>query len=725
MSQTTYVKIEWTWRTESILHLGSGLSRAGVADALVKRLPNGDPALDGEAVKGACRMGAEHLASWLLGQPSPYEYGKYPAEPTRRPLARLFGDRAASHFRHGEFLGHGGRSARSFLVVEATAIDDRGTADDKSLRKVEVLAPGAEFKAGVEFWCLVEEREVLISLALAALGCAEWIGGRAGVGWGRVSVAGVQIEGATDVQSFLSPDKLNDLKEALSIESRPEGMRTDAAPALKSVANGAAPALAWYRLDVALREPACLPNRPEISNNVSTEDFLRASVLRGAFGEAWRRANLSETEIMHRLSEETRWLPAFPLVADGGEMAIPASKALMEEKRPTSRAVLVDTLSADGDRAAGDEIALKRTKARWVRPTASGWAVAETAERSVEMHVARNYSTGGKVTGALFSRQNLNPAAPSGNSGNVTFRSWVALPPDVTLEEHATIFVGKRVSANGRADVRLTRIDIAPGDVVVAGLALSTSQAVVLQLLSPALVRDPATGHSRRTLDLAWWQEWSARVHAEVHPDIASVSASSRQGSGRRGGFMSTWGHPRAAVHLIETGSTWRLPFANAADSQRFLDWFQRDCRQIGERQHEGFGWLAAWPGERDLSALPPSPANDAAARLSPESSWPGVGLDAKQRLEIATRVQQLPKNSLVRSRQALRDLASSLRFERGEKAKLAADVKRATQGRNSAWSSLAEGGAQSADQVIREYWRRDDDLRFLIELMLIRAGSV
>ena len=189
------IEVSWEWECISPLHLGSGLSRLGVADSLVQRDPSGNPIIHGDAVKGAIRMGAEQVAAWLGASQHRCYAAQGTAEPRAWPLARLFGGEATARCTPATLVkDHGTPSSGVPHVIASTAIDrTTGIADDQTLRKTEVVPPGPRFKAGYTASVCESEADVVETLLLAALTSVESVGGRAGIGWGRVTLGAVHV----------------------------------------------------------------------------------------------------------------------------------------------------------------------------------------------------------------------------------------------------------------------------------------------------------------------------------------------------------------------------------------------------------------------------------------------------------------------------------------------------------------------------------------------------
>ena len=697
--------VAWTWKSTSPLHVGSGLSRPGVADSLVQRDHDRNPIIPGEAVKGALRMAAEQVAAWL-GWPQDYgppegapvtEGTEVPpgnAEPRSWPLACLFGGADAAR-RAGvarctaatlaETQDNGsGPDDRSpplhkrSHVFASTAINrTTGTAKDNTLRKTEYVPADMRFEARYTACVADGETEVVETLLLAALAAAESVGGKAGIGWGRMELVHVTV--AVDGKdrkptTAVTSERLKKLQKALSSTTSPhanahageEGTRPAGQAAPESPGTGSE--LQWFKLTIELQEPTCLPDLPEFSNQVTTQDCIPATTLRGALGGYWRQSGCSEADVRAWLSDATAWTPALRTI--DGRPTVPAPRSFVTTKRAHGKKLPVhDTFRPQWPKTTdGDSLQWRSLAGRAINWSDSKTAVAESATRETRMHVARDYRTGSKRAGALYARESLAP--------DTRFVAWAHVPKaafqgavrfaegesgvgaDKRVESFE-LLLGKRLSAgNGRAkvDVECTtgpqffdasaddcRGDTTapPGDADDArSFTASTpdggadSRTVFVQLVSPAVVRDRC-GYPRRTLDRDWWESEFGGEGADGIEIRKSLTA-----PGRRGGWMAAWRHARAAVTTVEAGSVWRL-CCKTTESAASLREQLRERGRIGERTHEGFGWIVVdppWlgrPGDERLDAAesePPKPEGEA-------TPWPGVTVGASCLAKIARRL--------------------------------------------------------------------------------------
>ena len=679
--------VAWTWKSTSPLHVGSGLSQPGVADSLVQRDHEGNPIIPGEAVKGALRMAAEQVAAWL-GEAQ--DYGATGnAEPTSWPLARLFGGTGTARctpailVRTSESQDNGSagldrsRPHKHPHVFASTAIDrTTGTAKDDTLRKTEYVPAGRQFKARYTACVADGKTKVVETLLLAALAAVESIGGKAGIGWGRMELVDVTV--AVDgkdgrhrrvpATNAVTPERLKELQSALASTTSPHASaaaaeeRTGPADRAASESTETGSDHQWFKLTIELQEPTCLPDLPEFSNQVTTQDCIPATTLRGALAGYWRRSGYSETDVRPWLSDATAWTPALRTV--GGRPAVPAPRSFVTTKRAHGRELPVhDTFKPQWPKTKdGDSLQWRSLAGMAIDWSDSKIVVAESAARETRMHVARDYRTGSKRAGALYARESLAPGTK--------FVAWTCLPKaafqspvrsakgesGVGAEkciESFELLIGKRLSAgNGRATVDVecatgpqffdASAEEGRGDTMAPpgnaddarSFTASTpdgggdSHTVFVQLVSPAVIRD-RYGYPRRTLDRDWWKSEFGGEGADAIEIRKSLTA-----PGRRGGWMAAWRHARAAVTTIEAGSVWRL-CCETTERAESLRKELRERGRIGERAHEGFGWIVVdppWlgrPGDERLDdAAPESP--------KPKGEATGVTIGASCLAEIA-----------------------------------------------------------------------------------------
>jgi len=194
--------LSWTWTTAGPLHIGNGFSRAGFVDRAVRLDPAGHAICPGSAVKGAIRGSAEQLVRWLLassGHPLPEESDRE-SFPRSEVVRRIFapGDRGPLY----RFTG-----CRSMLpcrpqTYSSTRIDlSSGSAMDQTLRTIEFLPKGIVFEGRIELsggdWSHDNDSsdgKDALFLA-AAIAATERIGGKKGLGTGRVLCGNIAVTG--------------------------------------------------------------------------------------------------------------------------------------------------------------------------------------------------------------------------------------------------------------------------------------------------------------------------------------------------------------------------------------------------------------------------------------------------------------------------------------------------------------------------------------------------
>lgn len=634
------IGVAWVWESNSPLHVGSGLSRLGVADSLVQRDPARNAVIYGEAVKGALRMGAEQVAAWLGASQEKNYASQGTAEPCSWPLARLFGGEAVARCTPAMLVENGvpSRPGTRTQVFTSTAIDRAtGTARESTLRKTEIVPRGLRFGASYRVGVIDGEVAVVETLLTAALTAVETIGGKAGIGWGRMSLRSicVEVDGcAREPSEILSPERLESLRREIMksdgvMRNEPE-FHTQPTPASNPTRQK------WFKLMITLEEPTCLPDAPEISNKVTTNDGIAATTLRGALAGYWRRSGHAPARILSWLSDETAWTPAFRVV--DSVLAVPAPRSFVTTKRPLGDTRPVhDTLAgeyptaSDGSALQWRSIAGDAILGSGAPPTLAG----DTGLRETRMHVARDYRTGSKRSGALYARESL--------IAGTTFVFWARVPESAFEQRELTLLLGKRISAgNGRAAVRIEEDGAVFGFSSAAESSTSPAQSardVTVQLMSPALVYDSDTGYPLRTLDLSWWsREFDEEEFDEIEEGGDQGSAI-RTAPGRRGGWMTNWRHARAAVTTIAAGSVWRLRCRDP-EAAKCLRKRLRDRKHIGERSHEGFGWIAVdppWFGGSGSTTLPAeSPAVPKAS--GEHMPWPGISAKPDTLAGIARR---------------------------------------------------------------------------------------
>jgi len=732
------IDLTWTWALKSPLHPGSGHELPGYADRLVQKDADGNPFIPGDAVKGALRLSAEEVARWLgvgnLYDTSGGGPGDKPPEPGWAPLAALFGGKAQAHF--SPISIQKGATRR----IASTALDADGRAKDETLRTIEVVDAGASLSGRVEVWVADELAKAVETLLVAALAATESLAGKAGIGWGRVDLCDVKLAGRSVVpDQVCSKERLEALKGEFGSFNGILGT-----PGTATAAHDAG---FWYRLDITLGEPLSIADRPWVSNQVKTLETIPATTLRGALRAAWAREGKNAGEVAAWLGDWTRWTPALP--AEGDKMLVPVPRSFSTAKGDrfgkdephglhdalNSREKPPEVIESDGV-----------TPIQW--RTASGWmhqdasAPLKKIGRENRMHVARDYETRSKRTGALYSREGVVPGT--------RFVAWARLPEGVSQPKE--VFFGKRTSAgNGRATIQWKRENpptFASQGRTERGAQVDTN--VFVQLLSPAIVRGP-DGHPLRSLSAEGWCRLAGLNAGDILPVGPGGSAACTV-SRRVSAWMQPWGHARAPITTMDAGSVWRLRCKDGATAARLRAYLTR-CEEdgLGERTHEGFGriavdppWLGRFIGHKATSKT--ASRKRPVARGEAEK-WPGFeGLNPADLVAVANQVSQdLGRVKHPRDlRGPLQDLATWLREPAADDQAARATLRsfychlvRMTttgQGHRSKlhqWEGLANG---EPVRTLLEKWRNGSagtgsqrllSLRFAVEALLIHVSEV
>jgi hypothetical protein len=362
----------------------------------------------------------------------------------------------------------------------------------------------------------------------------------------------------------------------------------------------------WWRVDIELEEPFSASSRNVVTNEISTEDFIPSTTLRGALSAALAREG--------RDSEQEEWFGiggplysnAFPV--EDSCLAIPMPLCFVRDKGELSgfegQYGVANTLFC-GVRAlpsslCGHRMQWTRLSESWLKVDTDGGLVnVFRQDTETLMHVALHYGKQSVRGSALFSREQVC-------AGSV-FRAWVKDGQNVlnVLPERLTL--GKRRSSgSGLARLRWSRAD----GISWTQHRPANGKTHTVQLLSDALLPCSRTGGWKRAVeaeDLAVLFKDPAIQRAES--DFSHVS-----------GYSSKWGLPKPAVPAVRAGSVYLVE----AENLRVPD----PVAQIGVRTHEGFGWVAINPkwlteGE-DGARIRRSRSTSPEAWMTP-LSWPGT----------------------------------------------------------------------------------------------------
>ena len=203
------------------LHLGTGLSQAGVADRTIGLDAKNEPILRGEAVKGAIRGSAERLLRWLVPQFSEQEEQDDHSLPPLPTLERIFrggGKPPFYRFDAGVYQDGG-----KLQQIAATRIESQtGVAANQTLRILQSWTPGARFQITLRGfqgqWADLGHTDFQdLTLLLTALVCTDAIGGRKGSGHGGLQISQLRCDQLT-LPKLDDPAQLEALKRHLLSE---------------------------------------------------------------------------------------------------------------------------------------------------------------------------------------------------------------------------------------------------------------------------------------------------------------------------------------------------------------------------------------------------------------------------------------------------------------------------------------------------------------------------
>ncbi len=206
------LRIEWVWRLDGPLHIGSGLSRIGHADRLIRRDRDRRPHLPGDAVKGAIRMSAERLLRWLDSETGLEPEDKsLPSHPITRRIFNPSDEGAYYRFLPGELPAN----AAPFTISSTALSAESRVARTETLRTIEASSRLDQWLIKIEAeggnWEDQESQDWKDCLfLLAAIVSADNIGGKRGSGFGRValqdaplSIGGPSVDRLRDESTIL------------------------------------------------------------------------------------------------------------------------------------------------------------------------------------------------------------------------------------------------------------------------------------------------------------------------------------------------------------------------------------------------------------------------------------------------------------------------------------------------------------------------------------------
>ncbi len=605
------IAIEFSWRLEGPLHVGSGHAQPGVADRLIQRDETGRPTIVGDAVKGAVRMSAEEIAAWFGLDHGLDDKSSKPKLPI---LSAVFDSRARVRFGGAQLQPE---SLSKTTVVAQTAIDQStGVAQKTSLRQTEVLPHGAIFQSVIE--CDLEPDEAPFLLLLAALLATESVGAKSGVGWGRVAMDGLKVAGCPELASDADVERLLGETDWGDVVSWSPSHVDEAAavqiPAFTIVPSDAG-ALSWRRLVLSLEQPVTVASAPVVSNEIHCRGEIPSTTVRGAFASVWSRSGVPPDLIAQALGPSSRWLSASPM-PDGLQVVTPSPLCWFVPKGEGA-AGLVNVF----EHRQPPGVKMKPLAARYVTYDAVSQVVDLVAvNRIVRMHVARNYRTRSKRESALFSKEVMAPGT--------RLVTYALIPARLEIPE--TVYIGKRISAgNGKA-----RVEVSDGSLeelmFQAGGDSSSSLVLWVQLMTDAILVTER-GHERKGLAP---DDWAALVGLD--PAMLDVSSQSQCRTRHVFSWNSVWRLPRSPRLAVVAGSVARLVFRESKEARGALVAARGErLRWVGDACHEGFGLMALDPPWLTSSHTTLADQEQDDAALEGSQPWPGLDASPARAVEL------------------------------------------------------------------------------------------
>lgn len=383
-----------------------------------------------------------------------------------------------------------------------------------------------------------------------------------------------------------------------------------------------------WLLTLTLAEPLTLGQRPVVSNEIQTLEYIPGTTLRGSLASTLALSGRGADLETWFGTSGPWWTPAYPH-SGGGKQVVPMPASLVSDKGEApfeGRYRVFNTLFGDPPLDAGEyrlrtEEEAEDHRFQWTGVRSKWLLIAGGVPIGVHrvavdatMHVGLHYGRQANRDEALFSRREI--------AAGTVLQAWVRDPSGVVNNGPTEIFLGKRRSAgNGRAAVEWQTGAPFPW----AGLPLDPEQEEVnVQLMTDCIVRDEK-GACYRGLPEPLWRSWIGAPCAL----LASASAS-RLVMGWAGGT----GLAREQSLAVTAGSVYRL--ANRGDKSAFQAGLAALAKQgIGERRHEGFGWLSVNPSWLNARTVCPRPAPRQRSESHP-LEWPGLEDVPRASLESA-----------------------------------------------------------------------------------------
>ena len=332
---------------------------------------------------------------------------------------------------------------------------------------------------------------------------------------------------------------------------------------------------------LTLRGPLMLSIPGGDPNSNATLTHIPGSVVRGALAGRYV-AQQGETDpdfAHHFLSEETLFLPAYPVQQGQPTRPTPRSWQYEKERKPDEeKPELIDQL-VKNEPTYRKAIADKNPFTPAIAQLDKKDALPHAPAVQVAVHTTRDRNMGRATegSGALFQYEALAEGQTFlgrirllGNASTADF--WQPF-----LEKNGRLFMGGSHTA-GYGLVQLH--DVHPREVSLPSTPISTP--FNLYLLSEAMIRHPKTGQNGPYLE--------AYLQHHLGSDLKLEEGYASQGW--RGGFNQKWGLPLPQQWVYTAGSIWRVTSDNL--NQDKLAYFLQ--HGLGERRTEGFGQILVNP---------------------------------------------------------------------------------------------------------------------------------
>lgn len=387
-----------------------------------------------------------------------------------------------------------------------------------------------------------------------------------------------------------------------------------------------------WKLNLTLQEPFACANRPVVSNEIGTTDYIPATVLRGAIA-SWLCFSGRTTEIEDWLGfgGGLRYAPAW--WTPEGVTLVPMPLSFVRDKGDEGfggRGVANTLWNEPPREENGHPLQWTRMGggALWLALNSDFQPVGvRRLEPATSMHVALHYGRQSSREGALFSSAMI--------SAGTQLTTWILAPGDLPKNPPEMLFLGRRRNAgNGKASVQVS--DGGPALPFHGGLDVYETEAVV-QILSDAIVAD-AFGNQLRGLDA---EAWGALLGLPGKIKVPGAASTFRDVLG----WSDTWGLPREPGIAVAAGSCYRIE-ADGVSQKKFSQALALLAENgIGLRRNEGFGIVAVNPPWLDcgreeqlfggaLKGSTKAPRGCAGKPLN----WPGAGALSRSRLRELTR---------------------------------------------------------------------------------------